>query len=144
MRDSTVRRLSQIHRRLFRLSRGWVGQRLVENDMLLLSTEGRRTGRQHEVPLLYLRDGDRLLLIASYGGRPHHPDWYLNLVENPKVTVQIGGGRLSMTAKLADHAERAIWWPKVVEAYSAYQEYQARTERSIPLVFLQPEPGQRH
>lgn len=132
-----MRRLSRLHRVLYRLSNGRVGRRLVDNDMLLLTTKGRRTGRRHTVPLLYLTDGDQLAVIASYGGRPHHPDWYLNLVANPEVEVQLLGSKHSLRARTANPGERESWWPRVVSAYDGYAVYQSRTDREIPIVLLE-------
>lgn len=136
MRDSSVRHWSRAHRRLFRLTDGRVGKRLVDNDMLLLTTSGRVTGEAHTVPLLYLRDRDRLVVIASYGGRDHYPDWYLNLDPTPEVVVELPGKRLGMVARTADSDERARWWPRIVDAYDGYAVYQSRTRREIPVVFL--------
>ena len=75
MQDATARRLSTLHRWLFRSTSGRVGKRLVNNDMLLLTTTGRRSGRLHTVPLLYLRDDSGPIVISSWGGRPHHRQW---------------------------------------------------------------------
>lgn len=136
VRDNMVRRLSRLHKLVYRLTGGRVGARLVNNDMLLLTTEGRLTGRPHTVPLLFLRDGDRLVVIASYGGRPRHPDWYSNLLFQPRAVVRVPWGRLEVTARIATTDERAAWWPRVVEAYPGYAEYQSRTRRPIPIVFL--------
>ena len=138
MRDSSVKRWSSFHRGLYRATNGVLGRRLVGNDMLLLTTRGRLTGDPHTVPLLYLRDGDRLLVIASYGGRDHHPEWYLNLLADPSVTAQIGDQKLVMTARTSSSAERAAWWPKVVASYGDYAVYQTRTDREIPVVALEP------
>lgn len=138
MRDSTVKRLSNLHRVIYLMTGGMVGRRLVDNDMLLLTTRGRSTGREHTVPLLYLSDGSSLLLIASFGGRDRHPEWYLNLVTEPSVVVQIGGERRSYLARTATADERETWWPQVVAAYSDYAVYQSRTERQIPVVMLEP------
>jgi deazaflavin-dependent oxidoreductase (nitroreductase family) len=110
---------------------------LVGNDMLILTTTGRRSGRPHEVPLLYLREGDSLVVIASYGGRPNYPDWYLNLVAKPKARVQVNGRRQTVTARVATSEEREEW-PRIVEAYEGYSQYQSRTDRVIPVVFLEP------
>jgi F420H(2)-dependent quinone reductase len=90
------------------------------------------------VPLLYLEDPPRVVVIASYGGRPGHPAWYRNLVAAPRVRVQIGGARREMTARTATTDERALWWPRVVAAYDGYRAYQSRTDREIPVVFLEP------
>ena len=104
--------------------------------VLLLTTRGRRSGRRRTVPLTYLRDGDDLVLIASYGGSPRHPAWFLNLAADPEVEVRIGRGRRRMKARRATPDERARLWPKVVETYDGYAAYQRRTTREIPLVFL--------
>ncbi|HSJ83056.1 MAG TPA: nitroreductase family deazaflavin-dependent oxidoreductase [Acidimicrobiia bacterium] len=138
MRDSTVKWLSSLHRVLYRMTSGLLGRRLVDNDILILTTRGRSTGREHTVPLLYLRDGDRLVVIASYGGRDRHPEWYLNLVAEPLVTVQIGGELRAYRARTATEEEWETWWPHVVSAYSDYAVYQSRTDRQIPVIMLEP------
>ena len=96
MRDPAVRRWSRLHTRLYRMTNGLVGRRLVNNDMVLLTTKGHRTGRPHTVPLLFLRDGERLVVIASHSGRPDNPTWYHNLVDDPDVMVQIDGTEILM------------------------------------------------
>jgi len=138
MRDPAVRRWSRFHVRLYRLTRGRIGDRLVDNDMLLLTTRGHVTGEPHTVPLLYLRAGERLVVIASYGGRPLDPTWYLNLVAEPRVEVQTRGERSEMLARTASEVERALWWPRIEAAYDGYRDYQSRTDRVIPVVFLEP------
>jgi deazaflavin-dependent oxidoreductase (nitroreductase family) len=115
-----------------------IGRRLVDNDMLLLTTVGRRSGRPHTVPLLYLADGDRLVVIASWGGRAANPEWYLNLAAQPNAEVQVRRSRRRVIASIADENERERWWPRVVAAYDGYGAYQARTNRPIPVVFLDP------
>jgi deazaflavin-dependent oxidoreductase (nitroreductase family) len=111
---------------------------LVDNDMLLLTTIGRHTGRPHTVPLLYLREAEALVVIASYGGRDRHPAWYLNLVAEPEVEVQVKRTRYRARAHTADPEERSSWWPRVVDAYGDYAVYQTRTDRVIPVVLLEP------
>ncbi len=138
MRDGSVRRWSSAHRIVYRLTRGVVGRRLVANDMLLLTTTGHATGRSHTVPLLYLRADESLVVIASYGGRPRHPTWYENLVAHPMVEVQVNGSRFRMTARTATATERIRWWPRIEAAYDGYAVYQSRTDREIPVVFLEP------
>ena len=134
----SARTLSRLHTALFRATRGRVGKRLVDNDMLLLTTTGRRSGTAHTVPLLYLREQECLVVIASYGGRHHHPDWYLNLQADPRATVRLPGQRSAVIARTADSAERAHWWPRAVAAYQGYSGYQEKTAREIPIVFLDP------
>ncbi|MGH8826468.1 MAG: nitroreductase family deazaflavin-dependent oxidoreductase [Jiangellaceae bacterium] len=139
MRDVTVRRLSRFHAFVYRVTGGLLGRRLVRNSMALLTTRGAKTGRPHTVPLLCLHDGDTLVVIASYGGRPHHPDWYLNLVAEPRATVQLGAQRWRVRARTATPDERTAWWPRVVDAYADYRTYQSHTDRVIPVVFLEPD-----
>ncbi|MFQ5523124.1 MAG: nitroreductase family deazaflavin-dependent oxidoreductase [Acidimicrobiia bacterium] len=139
MKDSAVRRWSRVHSAVFKLTRGRMGKRLVENDILLLTTTGRKTGEPHTVPLLYLVDDDRYVVIASYGGRPHHPEWYLNLAAEPRVVVRLPGRTVRMLARTATPEEREEWWPRIVDAYQGYAVYQSRTDREIPVVFLEPQ-----
>ncbi|GBE25103.1 MAG TPA: nitroreductase family deazaflavin-dependent oxidoreductase [Actinobacteria bacterium] len=136
MKDSTAKRLSTLHTVLFRVTSGRIGKRLVNNDMLLLSTIGSETGKQHTVPLLYLRDGDDFVIIASWGGRPENPQWYRNLQAKPHTTIQVLGEKIPVTARTADETERARLWPSVLAAYEGYAEYQSRTTREIPVVIL--------
>ena len=138
MKDGTVRRLSSVHRAVFKLTRGRVGGRLVDNDMLLLTTVGARTGRDHTVPLLYLVDGDSFVVIASYGGRDDHPQWYMNLMATPLASVQMGSKSIEVEARTASGEERSRLWRDVVRAYDQYQAYQSRTDRKIPVLILEP------
>lgn len=106
--------------------------------MLLLTTRGHVTGEKHTVPLLYLRLGSSLVVIASYGGRTNHPTWYRNLVSDPRVEVQVNRTRTTMVARTATDEERSEWWPRIVGAYPGYLTYESRTDREIPVVFLEP------
>jgi F420H(2)-dependent quinone reductase len=138
MRDATAKRLSGLHTLLYRATRGVVGRRLVDNDMMLLTTTGRRTGAAHTVPLLYLRCDEALVVFASWGGRSTHPEWYLNLVADHCGTAQVLGSRWPVLARAAGPGEREDWWARAVEAHPGYQVYQGRTDREIPVVFLEP------
>ena len=138
MRDGTAKWLSALHERVFRATRGRVGSRLVANDMLLLTTTGRRTGRDHTVPLLYLQDGQNVVVIASWGGRDYPPDWYVNLVGEARVGVQLEGDRWSGMAAAMTEPERSEWWSRAVAAYDGYSEYQSRTDRVIPIIRISP------
>lgn len=104
--------------------------------MLLLSTTGRRSGKPHTVPLLYLRHGAALVVIASWGGRDHHPQWYLNLSADPQCSVRVAGKVHSVTARMTNGEERARLWARAVAAYDGYAHYQAKTARQIPVVVL--------
>ena len=129
--------LSALHTMLYRATSGLIGRRLVNNDMLLLTTTGRTSGRQHTVPLLYLRSDDRLIVIASYGGRQEHPEWYRNLLNERRASVQIKGERRDVVADTMEPLERAEWWPRIVDAYGDYAVYQSRTDRESPVLWLE-------
>jgi F420H(2)-dependent quinone reductase len=107
--------------------------------MLLLTTRGRISGRPHTVPLLYLRDGDLLVVVASYGGRPEHPEWFKNLVADPHVEVEIKGVVQNANATRVPEPERSRLWLDVLDAYDGYRTYQEHTDRVIPLVYLRIE-----
>jgi len=138
MRDRTAKALSTLHTVLYRATGGRLGRRLVSNDILLLTTTGRRSGRPHTVPLLYLRRDDDYVVIASWGGRDQHPEWYRNLRADPDATVQVLGRRHQVVAETAPPEIRAELWPRVLDAYDGYQVYQSRTDREIPVVLLHP------
>jgi len=123
----------------YRASGGLIGSRFGKIPMLLLSTTGRKSGRPWTTPLSYLRDGADLVVVASFGGSPTHPAWYLNLQAQPEALVQVGPRRMRVIAETATGSDRARLWPKVVEMYSGYEGYQKRTSREIPLVLLRPQ-----
>ena len=104
----------------------------------LVTTVGRKSGQPRPAPLLYLRDGDRVVVVASQGGLPRNPQWYLNVLEHPAVTVQIGRTKRPMRARVADDTERAALWPRLVELYADFDDYQSWTDRVIPVVILEP------
>ena len=103
---------------------------------LLLDHVGRRSGTSFTVPLLYVRDGADVVVVASQGGRPDHPQWYWNLLAHPDTHVQIGADRTAVRAEVADDAERNRLWPKLVDAYADFDTYQSWAERTIPVVVL--------
>ncbi|MBO4210452.1 nitroreductase family deazaflavin-dependent oxidoreductase [Micromonospora echinofusca] len=104
---------------------------------LLLTTRGRRSGKLRRTALIYGRDGDRYVVVASQGGDPRHPAWYLNLLDDPQVEVQVGAETFHAVARTADPAEKARLWPVMTAIWPAYDDYQARTDRDIPLVLLE-------
>jgi deazaflavin-dependent oxidoreductase (nitroreductase family) len=103
---------------------------------LLLTTLGRRTGTLRRTPLIYGRDGDRYLLVASNGGSARHPAWYLNVAAHPEVTVQVRAETFSARARTATGVERRRLWPVVTEVFPRYEAYQAQTDRELPLVVV--------
>jgi deazaflavin-dependent oxidoreductase (nitroreductase family) len=105
---------------------------------LLLTTRGRRSGKLRRTPLIYGRDGDRYVVVASYGGSPQHPDWYLNLAADPDVTIQVGPDVMTARASTLEGADRERMWGVLTGIWPDYDNYQAKTDRVIPLVALEP------
>jgi deazaflavin-dependent oxidoreductase (nitroreductase family) len=105
---------------------------------LLLTTRGRRSGVLRRTPLIYGRDGDSYVVVASYGGSPQHPDWYFNLDAEPDVEIQVGRDVMPARASTVGDADRERLWHQMTEIWPPYDEYQSRTERQIPLVALTP------
>jgi deazaflavin-dependent oxidoreductase (nitroreductase family) len=120
----------------FRANAGKVGGRWEGRDLLLLTTTGRKSGRSHTTPMVYTRDGDRLLVYASKAGAPTHPDWYFNLVADPKVVVEVGDDRYDAIATPLERDERDRVFAEQAERNAAFAEYQAKTDRVIPVVAL--------
>jgi deazaflavin-dependent oxidoreductase (nitroreductase family) len=105
---------------------------------LILHTTGRRSGQPRKTPLSYTKDGETFIVIGSDGGSPHHPDWYLNLQDDPDVEVEVGGRRVRVRAETVTGEERDRLWRRAVASYGGYAGYEARTERQIPVVRLSP------
>jgi deazaflavin-dependent oxidoreductase (nitroreductase family) len=105
---------------------------------LLLTTIGRKSGRVLTLPLIFGRSGSNYVVVASKGGAPVHPAWYLNLQATPEVQVQVKAEKFKALAHTADATERAVLWPKMIEIYGPYTEYQTKTARQIPVVVLKP------
>jgi deazaflavin-dependent oxidoreductase (nitroreductase family) len=127
------------HTLVYRATHGLVGHRFLgAPPTLLLEHVGAKSGKPRTSPLTYLRDRDNFVLVASKGGYPRNPSWYHNLRANPDTTVQVGSQQIAVHARVATQAERTRLWPRVVELYGGYEDYQERTEREIPLVILEP------
>jgi deazaflavin-dependent oxidoreductase (nitroreductase family) len=103
----------------------------------LLTTTGRKSKQPQMLPLIYGKDGDRYLIVASKGGNPSHPAWYLNLVAKPEVNVQVGADKFRARARTADAREKQRLWPVMTKVWPAYDEYQTKTSRDIPVVILE-------
>jgi deazaflavin-dependent oxidoreductase (nitroreductase family) len=128
-----------VHTAVYRLSGGRIGRKFPGTPpMLLLEHEGAKSGRRRTSPLVYFEDGRNVVIVASKGGFPKHPAWFHNLRAHPDTTVQIGTEERPVRARVATPAERIRLWPKAVETYSGYRDYQSRTDREIPLVVLEP------
>jgi F420H(2)-dependent quinone reductase len=132
-------RVTQGHTAIYRATDGRVGHRFPgAPSMLLLDHVGAKSGTLRTSPLVYARDGQNLVLVASKGGHPKNPAWFHNLVANPDTEVQVGAEHRKVHARVADAQEHARLWPVVVRVYRGYEDYQRRAERQIPLVILEP------
>jgi F420H(2)-dependent quinone reductase len=134
-----IKWMSRLTTAAYKVSGGRVGGTFLQGaPVALLTTIGRKSGQPRVSPLLYLRDGDRVVLVASQAGRANNPMWYLNLKANPKVSVQIKKEVLPLTARDATDDERAHYWPQFVAIYSSLDDYQSWTDRVIPIVICDP------
>ena len=104
---------------------------------LLLTTRGRRTGKLRRTALIYGRDGDDYLVVASQGGAPEHPSWYHNLLADPEVQVQVGADKFTARARTAGPEEKPRMWRTMTATWPAYDDYQRKTDREIPVVVLE-------
>ncbi len=128
-----------LHQFLYERTDGRIGASLGGRPMLLLRTVGRKTGAARTSALLYVTDGDNRIVIASKGGAPNHPGWYHNLVAQPDVEIQVGRERIPVRARVVEGDERARLWAKADEVNKGqYATYQSRTDRTIPVVVLEP------
>ena len=135
-----LRRGAGAHTFLYRKTGGRIGHAIpgVRGRMLLLDHIGAKSGIHRTLPLLYVRDGENLVIVASKGGFPKHPAWFHNLKANPDTTVQVGDRVLPVHARVAEPEEYDRLWDKAVAAYGGYRDYKARAGRQIPLVVLEP------
>ena len=136
---TALKYFSRAHIAVYQATGGKVGSRLLWFPAALLTTEGRKSGEPRTTPTLYLRDGARVVLPASFGGRDENPLWYRNLKANPQVHVQIRGEHFDMTARDATDAERKRYWPKLIKMYPPYRNYRDAADRVIPLVVCEPQ-----
>jgi len=138
-KDAFYKLGTAMHRAIFNVSKGRIFGKAFGMPLIELVTTGRRSGKERatmlSVPII---DGDRLVLVASFGGDDRHPAWYLNLQANPEVRVTIAGTTRTMIARIATGEERAELWPRITSVYEGYARYQQRTERQIPVVILEP------
>jgi deazaflavin-dependent oxidoreductase (nitroreductase family) len=124
------------HTEQYVASGGAEGHHWRGTTTLLLTTVGRRSGQGRRTPLIYGRDGDTYLIVASQGGSDHHPHWYLNLTTEPRVRLQVGAETFDAVARTATPQEKARLWPVMTAEWPAYDDYQAKTDRDIPVVIL--------
>ena len=126
------------HVRLYRETNGEQGYIWNGAPTLLLTTKGRKSGEARTIPIIYTPYGDGYVIIASKGGSPTHPLWYLNVLEDPHVEVQVRADRFEASARTAESPERERIWAEAIKTWPRYDEYQSRTTRRIPVVVLEP------
>ena len=128
---------TQAHVLMYRLSGGRVAGKFRGSPVLLVDHVGRKSGKRHTSPLIYARDGDDLVIVASKGGSKKDPLWWLNLKEHPETMVQVGSERRNVRARQATAEEKKRLWPVVCDVYAPYEEYQRKTKRDIPVILLE-------
>ena len=128
------------HIRTYVESGGTEGQKYAGRDLLLLTTRGRKSGKLRRTALYYGLDDGRYILVASNGGDPRHPMWYLNLLEEPNVTVQVGPKVFGAVARRATEEEKPRLWQLMVDIFPQYAAYQKKATREIPVVVVEREP----
>jgi deazaflavin-dependent oxidoreductase (nitroreductase family) len=124
--------------RAYEASGGTEGGTLQGQPCVIVTSRGRRTGKVRKTPLMRVEHDGSYAVVASMGGAPKNPVWYLNLVANPEVTLQDGPAVHDLVAREVHGAEKATWWARALETWPAYDEYQAKTDRVIPVVVLEP------
>jgi len=130
--------MGALHRAAYRATGGRVGGRVWGLSILLLTTTGRKTGRARTTPLCFLPDGPNLVVVASNGGLPWFPSWWLNLLEHPQAEVRVGRTTRAVVARPASPDERARLWREITTIAPGYLAYEKRAPREIPLAILQP------
>ena len=136
LKDIVARVATALHTQIYRRTGGKILRELGPWTMGLLITTGRKSGQPRTTPLNIMADGDRWLLVASYGGDDRDPQWFKNLQANPEATIQLGAETIPVRATVATEEEKKTLWPKVVGNYKGYQGYQRKTSRDIPVVVL--------
>jgi deazaflavin-dependent oxidoreductase (nitroreductase family) len=137
---AVIKVMTKMNNAVYKASGGKVWKTFGGAPVCLMTTTGRKSGQPRTVSLICLRQGDDVVVVGSQGGMPTHPAWYLNLVDHPGCEIQIGATTGRYVARVVDSAEKAQLWPKLLEMYSGYDEYQARTERDIPVIVCSPTP----
>ncbi|MBP1817642.1 nitroreductase family deazaflavin-dependent oxidoreductase [Mycobacterium sp. OAE908] len=136
--DSFIKWMSRGNTWIYKVTGGRLGGTVQKAPVALLTTIGRKTGQPRVAPLLYIRDGDKVIVPASRGGSDKHPMWYLNLKANPKVQVQIKKDTFHLTARDANEQERERYWQELAQVYPTIEDYKSWTDRVIPLVVCEP------
>lgn len=123
---------------LYRSSGGRIGGKVGNNPVLLLTTKGRKSGKQRTVPVMYFMDGPDYVVTASAGGAPKNPGWFHNVRNNPQATIETGRQRINVVGEVAGPEKRDQLWTHLLEIAPGFANYQKRTSRQIPMILLRP------
>lgn len=129
--------VTRLNTALYRRSGGRIGGRFDRAPVLILHHRGRRSGAPRESPLVHLPDGERWVIVASFGGNPQNPAWVHNLRAAPDTAIEVGARRVAVRAREVAGDERARLWPRLLEIWPAWEDYQRRTERRFPVFVLE-------
>jgi deazaflavin-dependent oxidoreductase (nitroreductase family) len=136
---TAIKWMSKAQTWIFKKTNGKFGNKFLKGtEVGILTTIGRKSGEPRESPLLFLQEGERIVLVASQGGRATNPMWYLNVVANPSVTLQTRDGLHALTAREATDPERDEYWPKLDAMYPDFVNYRSYTDRKIPILICEP------
>jgi deazaflavin-dependent oxidoreductase (nitroreductase family) len=138
MPASMLRLSGKMNVPLYRMTRGRVGGRVGRAPVLLLTTTGRKSGQQRTAPVLYMRDGERLVVIGSNAGNARAPAWALNLRANPEASVEVRADKQQVRARVTEGDERADLWKRFNEQYAGFDDYAGKTTRDIAVFVLEP------
>lgn len=138
MNKTLMKVFSKINIFVYRLTNGKLMGSLKGSPICLVTMTGRKSGRRITIPLIYVAHGENVVLIASQAGAPKHPVWYHNLIADPDIDIQAGSVRRAMQVRQASDAEKAEIWPHAVSVYGEFDDYQAKTNRNIPLLICMP------
>jgi deazaflavin-dependent oxidoreductase (nitroreductase family) len=136
VKDALFRLGTGLHTALYRRTGGKIAGQMFKRPMMLLTSTGRTSGQPRTTPLMCIKDGDRFLAVASFGGDDRDPQWFKNLQANPEASIELEGETIPVRATVATPDEKTALWPKVLAAYKGYADYQRKTSRDIPVVIL--------
>jgi deazaflavin-dependent oxidoreductase (nitroreductase family) len=133
-----LRWVGKLNRPLYRLSGGRLGGKVGKAPVLLLTTTGRKSGQKRTAPVVYLQDGENMVVINTNAGNERIPAWSLNLKANPDAEVEVGRKRLAVRARISEGEERTELWDRHMRQYSGWEDYEARLSREISVIVLEP------
>lgn len=139
-RDPAAKVVNLLHRSLFTATRGKLGGKVMGMEAVVLTTTGRKSGEKRQTMLTApITEGDKVFLVASWGGGPKHPMWFLNLQADPNVTITRNGtDTKNYVGRILSHEEKEVIWPRITESYKGYAGYQEKTDRDIPVIEFTP------